>query len=587
MSGPIAPWFTVARPISRHALEDGGIEFILSNLRTCSESCQHSRATEPAFLPTRLLDVRGAKIRVIETTGSDPTVCLRRGGDTRYLTLSYCWGNAEQAKSQLQLSIDSESQLRQGFRLEDMSPVQQDAVATARALRVPYLWIDALCIRQGDRDDWARESSQMHRIYSGSYATICALISASCQEGFLARGSNPFTVTLPFTYPEDVPGHVSTFQIGNRAIYSDDSSGLSEMAVSSRDSSRWASRGWTLQEEILSARTIYFTRLGLIFGCSEYTLTECDHGADGRNAGAWFKGSSILNLDNQADVYDIWCEQVIKYSKRELTSVTDVFPALSGLAQHFAAVTGDTYVAGLWTKDLPRQLSWTLRHTPHMSLSSLTRVLEQPSVYVAPSWSWAGRGLVSCFSAGRRTFDPRFTWGRYSIKIRHEYDELRPVLAQKGPDRFGQISSGGLSLIAYVFPLGSAPFSYIPRENMTPSVGEYQFHRHDGISMMFTCYLDWKPASDEEWTQDLLLMLTGSVEAEVGGQTRGRSFVETDPCGLIIQPTGTEDKYLRVGTFDRASQSYLKPFLEHDPAKHHRLSVEFLKTCERRNITLI
>jgi hypothetical protein len=534
-----------------------------------------------------LLDVRGAKIRVIETTASGPTTRLRTGRDTRYLTLSYCWGNAEQAKSQLRLSIDSQSQLKRGFLLEDMSPVQQDAVAMARALRVPYLWIDALCIRQGDRDDWARESSQMHRIYSGSYATICALISASCQEGFLARGSNPFTVKLPFTYPEDVPGHVSIFEIGNRAIYSDDSSGLSEMAVSARDSSRWTSRGWTFQEEILSTRTIYFTRLGLIFACSEYTRTECDHGAGGGDVGAWFKGSTILNLDNQADVYDIWCEQVIKYSKRELTSVTDVFPALSGLAQQFAAATEDEYVAGLWSKDLPRQLSWTLRHPPYTSLSSLTRVLEQPSAYVAPSWSWAGRGLVSCFSAGRRTFDPRFTWGRHSIKIRHEYGELRKVIVPEGLDRFGQISSGELQLIAYVLPLGSAPFSYIPRENMSPSVGEYQFHRHDGISMMFTCYLDWKLASDEEWTQDLLLMLTGSVDAEVVGQSRGRSFVESDPCGLIIQPTGAQDKYLRVGAFDRAPQSYLKPFLEHDPAKHHRLSVEFLKTCERRNITLI
>jgi hypothetical protein len=458
-----------------------------------------------------------------------------------------------------------------------MSPVQQDAVAIARALGVPYLWIDALCIRQGDREDWARESSQIHRIYSESYATICALISASCQEGFLARGDNPFTIKLPFTYPEDSPGRASTFDIGDRTIYSDRDPDLYRIAVSAKESSRWATRGWTFQEDILSTRSIYFSRLGLIFACSEFTQTEGGHEAGERDVNPWFKGSTISSLDSQVDVYRVWREQVTQYSQRELTAVTDIFPALSGLAQQFAAATGDEYIAGLWSRDLPKLLSWIPQHRPHMTLSSLTRALEQPSAYVAPSWSWAGRGPVEWITARRKLFDPEFN-------IRPEYGSLKTVIVPQGPDRFGQISSGELTLTAHVLPLGSVPFSYEAREGFR-WVGDYRFHRHDGISMMFTCYLDWDPTSAEEWPRSLLLMLTGSVEVGGAGRTRGRSFVETDPCGLIIHPTG--DKYLRVGVFNQAPQSHLVTFLEHDPANHHRLSVEFLKTCEKRNITLI
>lgn len=76
-----------------------------------------------------------------------------------------------------------------------MTSVIQDAVTVTRALSVRYLWIDALCIIQGDGQDWARESQVIGLVYSNAFVTICSLSSSSCLEGFLDR---PTAVQIPF-----------------------------------------------------------------------------------------------------------------------------------------------------------------------------------------------------------------------------------------------------------------------------------------------------------------------------------------------------------------------------------------------------
>jgi hypothetical protein len=105
--------------------------------------------------------------------------------------------------------------------------------------------------------------------------------------------------------------------------------------------------------------------------------------------------------------------------------------------------------------------------------------------------------------------------------------------------------------------------------------------------MMFKCYLDWEPSSDEDWAQNLLLVLTGSVETKIGNPARKKSLVEVDPCGLIVYPAEERGKYLRVGTFDRATPSVLENFLQENPISHHRLSLGFLKSREKMDLKII
>lgn len=102
------------------------------------------------------------------------------------------------------LTRADESLLTTGFALDMLAPVQQDTVTLARALSTPYVWIDALCIRQGDRDDWVREASLMDRIYSESFITICAIASSGCHEGFLERNQDMVSLPRLWTAPQDV-----------------------------------------------------------------------------------------------------------------------------------------------------------------------------------------------------------------------------------------------------------------------------------------------------------------------------------------------------------------------------------------------
>jgi hypothetical protein len=46
--------------------------------------------------------------------------------------------------------------------LDEMAKTFTDLFWLANRLGISYVWIDALCILQDDKDDWKRESSTMY-----------------------------------------------------------------------------------------------------------------------------------------------------------------------------------------------------------------------------------------------------------------------------------------------------------------------------------------------------------------------------------------------------------------------------------------
>ncbi|KAK2774666.1 hypothetical protein CKAH01_13112 [Colletotrichum kahawae] len=93
---------------------------------------------------------------------------------------------------------------------------------------------------------------------------------------------------------------------------------------------------------------------------------------------------------NMQDVYWGWT-YVNDVKTRAWTYREDIFPGISGLAQGFAAITRDTYLAGLWKGDLHHQLVWEISHPPFGDLASLVDSLRHATPYIAPSWSWASQ----------------------------------------------------------------------------------------------------------------------------------------------------------------------------------------------------
>jgi hypothetical protein len=70
---------------------------------------------------------------------------------------------------------------------------------------------------------------------------------------------------------------------------------------------------------------------------------------------------------------------ISQYSGRYLTEEGDRFPALPGLAKFFEKRGLGTFIAGLWTKDLPLWLTWS-----YFGLADEARTARQ-NIYVALS----------------------------------------------------------------------------------------------------------------------------------------------------------------------------------------------------------
>jgi hypothetical protein len=73
------------------------------------------------------------------------------------------------------LSISTLQRLKAEIGIYELPPALQDAVCSARALGLKYLWIDALCIIQDSDPDKSMELNRMHNYYRN--ATLCIQLS--------------------------------------------------------------------------------------------------------------------------------------------------------------------------------------------------------------------------------------------------------------------------------------------------------------------------------------------------------------------------------------------------------------------------
>jgi hypothetical protein len=180
---------------------------VLRWLESCSNlhgaDCNSMTATN--WVPSRLLQVDG-----------DGRVRLRTefcGTPVRYTTLSHCWGVAN--TSQPKLTSKNIESLKQDIDLNSLSKTFKDAIEITRRLKVDFLWIDSLCIIQGDEQDWQREASRMGQVYGNSMLNISAHSDEPAQGCFRVR--DPSRVQL---IPLDSRGPQDPHKL--RAMHSND-----------------------------------------------------------------------------------------------------------------------------------------------------------------------------------------------------------------------------------------------------------------------------------------------------------------------------------------------------------------------------
>ncbi|OBT65146.1 hypothetical protein VE03_04712 [Pseudogymnoascus sp. 23342-1-I1] len=226
----------------------------------------------------------------------------------------------------------------------------------------------------------------------------------------------------------------------------------SQFSLSSRRLSTFSSdvkrgvlspRGWTLQERVLAPRTLHFGKSQLHWECRTsiwnertdftrifYTPHESDDAREiikamNRKKLGIPSGRDMVGIGAGCTEYTMWYDLVSDYSCRKLTFPEDRLRALLGLAELFREIVRDRFVWGLWHRDLPAGLLWSIQApVPTAKLA-------------APSWSWASID-------GELTFYiPSTKWGRRlrgNLEVTCDSISLTGSVGPHGTHQSGQLS---------------------------------------------------------------------------------------------------------------------------------------------------
>lgn len=217
-------------------------------IRQCLSDCDANhfecRPQVLGPLPTRLIHL-GAKV-------SDPiTLCETQPTDNlEYVALSHSWGKGPHFGTYLS-NIEA---LRKKIDFQELPAMFQDAIVTTRELGFQYLWVDSICIIQGEGGNFESESKRMGDIFSSAFCVIAASSADGQHDSFLGR-QNEDRECLVFEHAGLPQLYVSRFM-------DDFNKDVLEAPLNKS--------GWTMQERALARRTIHFT--------DNQTYWECGKG---------------------------------------------------------------------------------------------------------------------------------------------------------------------------------------------------------------------------------------------------------------------------------------------------------------------
>ena len=100
-----------------------------------------------------------------------------------YVALSYSGG--DNGSNMLQLQKETQAALKSEISFAKLRRSHQHGIQVARELGYDYIWIEALCIVQNVKHNWAMQSSLITEIYGNTDLTIVAGRSSHSGNGFL------------------------------------------------------------------------------------------------------------------------------------------------------------------------------------------------------------------------------------------------------------------------------------------------------------------------------------------------------------------------------------------------------------------
>ncbi|KAH8780156.1 heterokaryon incompatibility protein-domain-containing protein, partial [Diaporthe sp. PMI_573] len=349
----------------------------MDNCHKRHKVCAPTPGDDPPLLPNRVIDVT--------QDGLDPRLIVSDGQRGYYAALSHCWGGL----NLLQTRLATLAQYQDSISMDQLPKSFRDAITIARKLRIPFLWIDSLCIVQDSEQDWHHESGLMSSIYRNSMLTISATGAADGSRGCFIPEAHSEIVQLPQTF-SDTDGQA--YVTGTRQIGTSGPPWADKVA-----SGPLFQRAWALQERSLSRRILHCCTGQWVWECCERLEAQYGYTEDRSNAPDDSKPllkPILLDRPTDSDLYDfldvasrncrykIWYDLVSSYSGRYLTKSSDKLPAIAGLAATIHEIAQDSYLAGHWRIELERSLFW--RTDQEVVSPEPARCRD----YRAPSWAW-------------------------------------------------------------------------------------------------------------------------------------------------------------------------------------------------------
>ncbi|KAF5556281.1 hypothetical protein FNAPI_5804 [Fusarium napiforme] len=279
-------------------------------------------------IPTRLIDIGSSDGAV-----SPKIVITNHSFDIEYLALSYAWGSGHNfAKAT-------------ASNLVEMTEI------------LP--WDDLAKTKEGSDDqrhkvDWSYGAARLGQYYKNATLTIAASGAISSRQGlFLDRPAleyDPRPVTLTIN---KISGGTSHLEVHP-------ASPSWELSIQNVP---LLTRGWAIQERVLSRRILHFGGSCLLWECCELKTTDANPNSQEPNIYGYRNEefvSVFRNLDNQQqdDPITLWYQFVEVYSGTNFSFYRDKLPALSGIAKRIQSRFPQDYIAGIWGSSIPQGLLW-------------------------------------------------------------------------------------------------------------------------------------------------------------------------------------------------------------------------------------
>lgn len=305
----------VANPANSHTsflarlldADKADFETVKSWLRDCEhshEACNSHKSVEGSYLT--VIDCKS--LEVLSKPTGEP-----------YVALSYVWGpppvkaNTKAASGQpLQIFQDAPRTIR-------------DAIHVTLELGFRYLWIDRYCINQVDPEIKALQLADMDKIYENAIITIVAAAGADDKHGLPGSGTEPIV-------PRSKQPRA---KIGKHTVVS-----LGQDIIELVKSVKWATRGWTFQEGLLSRRCLVFGIDQLHYVCR--TAYRCEtlpvlpvtkkyDLVNELNISNVFDGEARIDRGDYQTLAGAFAHNATNYLKRDLTFGSDALNAFRGI----------------------------------------------------------------------------------------------------------------------------------------------------------------------------------------------------------------------------------------------------------------